>query len=922
MARMQAAERQANDANLQENSCGEEGLPRTFERFTLLKRVARGGMGEVYLATAGGIEGAERPVVIKLIRRDHDTDSSFLARFLDEARIQSQLHHPAVAQVLEATRDGTGKPYVVVEYVEGRNLSDVRTRATQLGVRIAWPEALALAITLGDALAHIHERTDAEGRPLDIVHRDLSPQNVMVGYGGDVKLIDFGTARGENRRCHTISGVVFAKPGYVAPEVANNTPGGVPADLYAFGVILWELLAGRRFLVGEPAAHLAAVGSGRKVPTAIAQAVGAPPEIDAIIEHLTAPRIEDRMPSARKATAELVRILQRAPSLADGDRSLRGRIAHLMRSLYPSEPARSRAEFQSLLARAQKDRPAPAVIPPSPPPPAPGEPMLPGTRYRIERELGRGAMGVVYEAVHVDLGRRVALKVLGAEYGNASAQARFVEEARAVAGIEHDGLVRLYEFGFSADGKPFYAMELVAGETLDQLLARRGALPLEQAIERVIEVCGAVEAAHAADVVHRDIKPSNLLVSESGQIKLLDFGIAKPGSEIDAREEGETGALVLIGTPEYMAPEQALGKADVRSDVYALGAVLYELCTGTLPHKADGAVALLEKKQNVVPVAPSVLVKGAKRSLDRVVLKALAADPDQRFQTVAELREALFAVLTSSKRSERTSGYARTAALSLVAFVLSLGGGLVVTNAGIRGAALDQGSALVSKAKAAGERVRSSFGAKEAGQGAALVKAEPVAPVVAATPAVVTPVPSVAVAVVEPTPADAADATDAAELDEEASDAVAEALAVEGTEGGEQSPEPTAAPSDRPTNPKADAAVSEFEALWTRGSTLKALKHIRTAARTFPEDPRVLQHYVTAARHTKAWGEAHRVAESWVKAAPSFEARLELARLSRATGQRGRALSILRSLAKEQPDSEELKKELAVFGGEERVARR
>jgi serine/threonine-protein kinase len=101
---MQAAERQANDANLQENSCGEEGLPRTFERFTLLKRVARGGMGEVYLATAGGIEGAERPVVIKLIRRDHDTDSSFLARFLDEARIQSQLHHPAVAQVLESAR--------------------------------------------------------------------------------------------------------------------------------------------------------------------------------------------------------------------------------------------------------------------------------------------------------------------------------------------------------------------------------------------------------------------------------------------------------------------------------------------------------------------------------------------------------------------------------------------------------------------------------------------------------------------------------------------------------------------------------------------------------------------------------------------------------------------------------------------------
>ena len=329
------------------------GLPRPFERFTLLRRIARGGMGEVFLATASGIEGAERPVVIKIIRKDHDTDSSFLARFLDEARIQSQLHHPGVAQILEAATDSAGKPYVVVEYVEGHNLGDVRGRAAQLGVRVEWPEAVALALTVADALAHVHERTDAEGRPLDIVHRDLSPQNVMVGYGGDVKLIDFGTARGENRRCHTVAGVVFAKPGYVAPEVANNTPGGVPADLYAFGVMLWEILAGRRFLVGEPSAHLAAVGAGTKSLTPIAQSLGAPLELDVVLARLTALRVEDRFASARQAMAELVRILQRAPSRSDGDRSVRGRVAQLMHRLYPAEPARSRGDFQGLVAAAR-----------------------------------------------------------------------------------------------------------------------------------------------------------------------------------------------------------------------------------------------------------------------------------------------------------------------------------------------------------------------------------------------------------------------------------------------------------------------------------------------------------------------------------------------------------------------------------------
>ena len=257
---MDASEATGKDMKSQENTgSGCDALPRRFERYTLLKRIARGGMGEVYLATAGGIEGAERPCVVKAIRREHEEDRSFLARFLDEARIQAQLQHPGVAQVLEATNDASGKPYVVVEFIEGRNLGDVRSRAGQLGVRMGFPESIAVSIIMADALAHVHERTDADGKPLDIVHRDLSPQNVMVSYAGDVKLIDFGTARGLNRRCQTIAGIVLAKPGYVAPEVANNTPGGVPADLYALGIMLWEMLAGRRFLSGDAPTHMAAV---------------------------------------------------------------------------------------------------------------------------------------------------------------------------------------------------------------------------------------------------------------------------------------------------------------------------------------------------------------------------------------------------------------------------------------------------------------------------------------------------------------------------------------------------------------------------------------------------------------------------------------------------------------------------------------
>ena len=148
-------------------------LPRLLGRRILLKLAARGGMGDVYLGATTGIEGAERACIVKTVRRDHIHDGSFLARFLDEARVQAQLQHPGVAQILEAATDDEGEPYTVVEFVEGRALSEVRQRALQTGVRIAWPDAVAVAIEIAQALAHVHERAGADGSPLGIVHRDL-----------------------------------------------------------------------------------------------------------------------------------------------------------------------------------------------------------------------------------------------------------------------------------------------------------------------------------------------------------------------------------------------------------------------------------------------------------------------------------------------------------------------------------------------------------------------------------------------------------------------------------------------------------------------------------------------------------------------------------------------------------------------------
>src|SRR5580692_4484360 len=160
-------------------------LPRPFGRLLLLKLIARGGMGDVYLAATTGIEGAERACVVKTVRRDHVHDGSFLARFLDEARVQSQLNHPGVAQVLEAATDENGEPYTAVEYVEGRSLSDLRQRAVQMGVRLKWADAVAIAVEMAQGLHHVQDRAVASFFPRDSVHRDLSPQNVMIGYAGE-----------------------------------------------------------------------------------------------------------------------------------------------------------------------------------------------------------------------------------------------------------------------------------------------------------------------------------------------------------------------------------------------------------------------------------------------------------------------------------------------------------------------------------------------------------------------------------------------------------------------------------------------------------------------------------------------------------------------------------------------------------------
>ena len=286
-------------------------------------------------------------------------------------------------------------------------------------------------------------------------------------------------------------------------------------------------------------------------------------------------------------------------------------------------------------------------------------------RYQVLEQVGQGGMADVYKAYHPSLDRLVAIKVIHPFLADdKDFVARFQREAKAVATLRHPNIVQVYDFD-SANGTHYMVMEFIDGVTLKSMLEslqeRGGALGLDDAVRIILSVGSALKYAHGRNMVHRDVKPGNVMITGEGHVILTDFGIAKILSTTNLTASG-----AMVGTPAYMSPEQGRGEpGDERSDIYSLGVLLYQLTVGRLPFDADTPLAVVLKHINDPPPLPTSLRPDLPKGIEQVILKALAKNPGDRYQSVGAFTSELKTAAGMSAEMTPTDTMQRGAAIRL-----------------------------------------------------------------------------------------------------------------------------------------------------------------------------------------------------------------------------------------------------------------
>ena len=583
-----------------------------IEHYELLRLIDKGGMGEVYLARDTSLG---RKVALKLLHERILESREAVDRFMFEARATARFSHPNIVTVF-GVGEYEDRPYVALEYIPGQTL---RRRMREGEIE------LDEAVGVGLAVAHALQEAGRHG----ILHRDLKPENILLAGDGRVRVLDFGLAKrvhvenlvqtGGDEEPSLLSpldlsaaldaeGKLRGTPAYMAPEQWTEAELTPAADVWALGLILREMLAEYPWPKGNLIQLCHHICSAEPVPELPS---GVPGALSDLVSGCLA-----KSPKDRTAIGDLISQLE----------TIHQRLS--------SRPALSVGQREDLEAIARGDLGAEGAT---------------FGKYRVIRKIGEGAFGAVYEAVlpgAMGFSKRVAIKMLR----SAVAEPRFIQsmvnEARIGGMLHHDNIVDVLEF--DSVGEIYYlSMEFVDGLDLGQIIQafslRGEAIPPVAVLELADDICRGLQYAHSykdgmgrpLDLIHRDLKPGNIIVNAAGTAKILDFGIAKAASNLF----NNTATGMSKGTPRYMSPEQLTdpGSLTHRSDIFSIGAVLYEMVTGGALFAANNFPTLammiteprldsqLERAERAIP------------GMGAILERALRKRPEDRYPTAGDL---------------------------------------------------------------------------------------------------------------------------------------------------------------------------------------------------------------------------------------------------------------------------------------------
>jgi serine/threonine protein kinase/tetratricopeptide (TPR) repeat protein len=587
-------------------------IGKTISHFEIVEELGEGGMGTVYKARDLHLD---RFVALKILPAHLYAEEETKKRFIREAKAASTLEHPNICTIYEIGDLPGGQMFMAMGYYEGETL-DKKLVSGALQI----DEAVAIAVQTASGLARAHDK--------GIIHRDVKPSNIVITPDGHVKILDFGVAKLTDQSALTVAGSTLGTLAYMSPEQAGGLEIDARSDIFSLGVIFYQMITGEHpFKADHEAAMVYRITNDDPLPLEHYRA-DLPDFYQTLIDRMLEKDMEKRLPSLREFLSEL-------------DHSTRINV---------QTPGSDQATIQSEVMIAGA-----------------GDMIGP---YRLQERIGVGGMGEVWSAEREKpFHRKVALKILKAGMDTKEVIARFDAERQAMALMDHPCIAKVYDAGTTPTGRPYIAMEFIKGVSISEYCDRYK-LDTRQRLELFMFLCDGVQHAHHKAVIHRDLKPSNVLITvvdDKPMPKIIDFGVAKATAQRLTEKTMFTHLGQLIGTPEYMSPEQAelTGEdIDTRTDVYSLGVILYELLAGALPFDSKelreaGFDGIRKKIREVEPprpstrvttlgesstitaekrqVEPSALVSQLRGDLDWIIMKALDKDRNRRYPSAAEM---------------------------------------------------------------------------------------------------------------------------------------------------------------------------------------------------------------------------------------------------------------------------------------------